>query len=187
MVIVSGPPGTGKTTISRHIADILALPLLQRDMIKETIFDSLGWSDRAWSQNVGIASYRLLYSMMELLLQTRRHFIIESNFTPSIDTPRFRTLQQQYPYRPLQVLCSTDVAVLFERLRRRSLSAERHPGHGDMEDIEKLTENDIIGRVEPLALEGPIIPFDTTSFATLNYTHLAHEIYQHIITSNTTK
>lgn len=143
------------------------------------IFDSLGWHNRAWSQKVGMTSYQLLYYMLELLLQTRQDFIIESNFNSSLDTARFSALQQRYPFRALQVLCSTDPPVLFERLRRRSRSPERHPGHGDSEDLAALTEKDIVGTAEPLALQGPTLVLDTTDFETIDYSHLVQEIQRY--------
>lgn len=42
VIIVAGPPATGKTTLSRWLASELMLPLLNRDSIKEILFDTLG-------------------------------------------------------------------------------------------------------------------------------------------------
>lgn len=47
VILVNGLPATGKTTLARRIATDLRLPLLAKDAIKETLFDTLGWSDRA--------------------------------------------------------------------------------------------------------------------------------------------
>jgi predicted kinase len=61
LVIVSGPPCSGKTTLARWLAKELALPLIAKDNIKELLFDHLGWSDRAWSKKLGRATYPLIY------------------------------------------------------------------------------------------------------------------------------
>ena len=66
LIIVSGPPASGKTTLSRRLAADLRLPLVQRDSFKEIMFDTLGWQDRAWSQRLGGASYELLYYALDL-------------------------------------------------------------------------------------------------------------------------
>jgi shikimate kinase len=46
LIIISGLPCTGKTTLGRKLAQDLSLPLICRDSIKESLFDSLGYSDR---------------------------------------------------------------------------------------------------------------------------------------------
>lgn len=41
IVLVSGAPGAGKTTIAQPLAEALGFPLLSKDHIKETLYDSL--------------------------------------------------------------------------------------------------------------------------------------------------
>jgi tRNA uridine 5-carbamoylmethylation protein Kti12 len=48
LVLVTGPPTSGKTTLARPLAHHLDLPLLGKDAIKEALFDTLGTGDRAW-------------------------------------------------------------------------------------------------------------------------------------------
>jgi hypothetical protein len=56
VLIVTGAPASGKTTLGRQLANALGLPYFSKDLFKESLFDSLGWQDRAWSQRVGGAS-----------------------------------------------------------------------------------------------------------------------------------
>ena len=46
VVVVNGLPGVGKTSLASKIATQLSWPLLTKDMIKESLFDSIGWGDR---------------------------------------------------------------------------------------------------------------------------------------------
>src|SRR5262245_33739580 len=119
LVIVAGPAATGKTTLSRQLASALGWPALNRDSIKEIMFDTLGWQDRAWSRNLGIASYKLLYYCLDLLLSTRCSCIVESNFDPVLSADELRAAQKRHAFIPVQILCRTDPAVLVERFRRR--------------------------------------------------------------------
>ncbi|HEX8858768.1 MAG TPA: AAA family ATPase [Actinomycetes bacterium] len=47
LVLVTGPPASGKTTLARPLAFSLGLPLLGKDTIKEALFDTLGNGDRS--------------------------------------------------------------------------------------------------------------------------------------------
>jgi shikimate kinase len=45
-VAVSGLPASGKTVLGRALAGALDLPLLDKDEILESMFESLGWATR---------------------------------------------------------------------------------------------------------------------------------------------
>src|SRR5438552_4231834 len=97
IVIVTGAPCTGKTTLGKRLADDLQLPFLSKDRIKETLFDTLGWSDREWSRKLGAATMEVLYSFMETELAAGRSFLVECNFKPEFDTSKFLRLKEKYP------------------------------------------------------------------------------------------
>ena len=42
ILLVSGAPASGKSTLARALAQIFAYPLISKDTIKESLFDSLG-------------------------------------------------------------------------------------------------------------------------------------------------
>jgi hypothetical protein len=56
VIVVSGPPAVGKSTIARGLATRLTLPLLSRDAIKEALVDTLGYGDRLQSKRFGAAA-----------------------------------------------------------------------------------------------------------------------------------
>ena len=45
-MVLSGLPGSGKTTVARPLGEALGLPLLDKDHILEGLFESLGVSTR---------------------------------------------------------------------------------------------------------------------------------------------
>jgi predicted kinase len=169
LIIISGLPGTGKSTLGRRLADETGLPLIYRDGLKETLFDSLGWQDREWSKKLGAASYALLYHVLEALLRAGRSLIVESNFNSAFDTPKLHDLTQRYRFTPFQIQCVTEGSVLLQRFRQRSTSSERHPGHVDYLNVKEFKPGLAQGRLDFLDLGGTIMEIDTTNFDTVDY------------------
>src|SRR5688572_8145929 len=98
LVIVSGAPASGKTTLGRRLAAEFQLPFIGKDDIKEVLFETLGWSDRAWSIRLGVATYHLLYQAIETQLRAQRSLLVESNFRGEYATSRFLALKSQYGF-----------------------------------------------------------------------------------------
>ena len=76
VLIVAGPPASGKTTLARSLAESLTLPPFVKDDFKEVLFDTLGWSDRAWSRKLGGVSMQLLFAALEVELRAARSCIV---------------------------------------------------------------------------------------------------------------
>lgn len=55
-VLVTGVPGSGKTSLATALSAALGLPLLSKDVVKETLFDALVVRDRDWSVRLGNAA-----------------------------------------------------------------------------------------------------------------------------------
>lgn len=176
LVLVTGAPCTGKTTLARRLAPDLRLPYLGKDAIKETLFDTLGWRDRDWSRQLGGATYRLLYQFAELFLAANYSLLLESNFRPATDSGRLRALLARHNAAVLQIVCVTEPTVLLARFRQRALSGKRHPGHVEELQEAEFTRAIADGSYGPLPLGGPTVSYDTTDLARLDYASLVTTI-----------
>jgi predicted kinase len=171
-VIVTGPPASGKTVLSRRIAQRFGLPLVTKDGIKELLFDYLGWGKREWSRRLGRASMEVLFHMVENELRAGRSLVAEANFYPQYHTQRFVDLQTQYPFHPVQILCQTDPDVLLRRYQTRALSGERHPGHLDHILAQAFDFDELRARHGVMAVGGSVQRLDTSVFEAIDYDHL---------------
>lgn len=172
LVIVSGPPGSGKTTLGHMIARRFGLPFISKDGIKEPLGEALGVGDLAWSRKLGVASFTVLYAVCETLLEAGVSHVIEGNFRPEFSSDRFRGIISRYGCEPFEILCGADPGVLLERYRLREERGERHPVHIGGIRIEELREALEAKLYGPLDLGGVVFTLDTTDFDALEYTPL---------------
>ena len=166
VVVVTGPPASGKTTIARVLADALPAPLLAKDPIKEALFDGLGTGDAEWSRKLGIATYGILYLVLEEELRAGRSCVLEANFDHNEASAQLAAIQLRRPFRALQIVCTAARDVLIERFVGRSDS--RHPGHIDDERLEDVIESIDAGRWRELELDGETLEVDTTDWAVVD-------------------
>jgi predicted kinase len=154
LVVVTGMPSAGKTTVADDLAGRLQLPLLAKDAIKESLYETLGAGDVAASERLGRAAYALLFAQARTLLANRVSLILEANFFRDQE-PEFAALP---PHRLLQLHCEAPLPVLLARYARRS----RHAGHHDAEKIKELPGRFESGVHGPLRLDGELVRLDTT-------------------------
>lgn len=185
VLIINGLPGAGKTTAATALAQRLNWPLMTKDMFKESLFDSLGWSDRAWSRQLSRASMDLLFLWLERELLAQRACIIESNFESDRDTPRFMALAERYPVCFVQVHVVCDGPTLWQRHQRRGNNGSRHPGHQEGAVALELRDRLLLGREAPLQLPGVYIEMDTTAFENIDYDAVYRAVRQGFVDGRT--
>jgi predicted kinase len=176
LIIVSGPPCAGKTALGRRLAKALSLPFINKDGIKESLFETLGWKDREWSQQLGRAGAELLWYFAEAQLAAARSLIIESNFDPTIATSRLLALKAKVDFEPFQVQCIAAGEILFQRFKARAESGERHPGHVDYLNYAEFQSTLTRPRHYTLEIGGSTVEVDTTDFQQIDYERLIHTV-----------
>ena len=155
VVVVTGMPAAGKSTVADALSRSLSLPLIARDRIKEQLYETLGAGDVELSSRLGTASFALLFDLAAVLLETRQSVIVEANFFRGDAEPEFAALPK---HRVAQIHCHAPLELLVERYTGR----RRHPGHHDDQKVELLRERFDSGTHEALVLPGDIIQVDTS-------------------------
>ncbi|MBN1121179.1 MAG: ATP-binding protein [Anaerolineae bacterium] len=162
LVVITGAPCTGKSSIARSLAERLSLPLIEKDAIKEQLFDSLGAGDRDWSTRLSRASFDLLYTFAELALRAGPGCIVEGNFKPVEETQHFKTLIKSTGCEVVQVYCHSSAKVVWARHSRRAIQRHRHPGHVDhLYRPNEVARKAVDGTYTPLDIGGRLIEIDT--------------------------
>ncbi len=170
LVLISGAPASGKTVLARRLAEALPVPVIQRDAIKETLFDNLGIGDREWSKKLGAASFALFYLTVETILSAGRSLIAEAAFHRPYSTRWLSGARERFNIEVFELHCHADSQTLFHRYMRRSGTSERHAGHDTGMSIEAQAREwrqqyPVYG---PLTDGAELFRIDTTDFANVD-------------------
>ena len=137
VIVVSGLPGSGKTTLARTLGARLPAPVVERDRLAEVCFDALGPGSPAVGA-LGSVSYELLFHIAGELLRSRRSMVLESNFSRARHAARIRALVDGSAYRLAELHCRAPADVLGDRFAARARSGGRHPRHDDVNRIDEF-------------------------------------------------
>jgi predicted kinase len=130
LVLVSGAPGTGKTTLARKISADLGMALLTKDTIKEALGEALGAESVEQSQDLGRASVSVLYALAREQLAFDVPVIVESAFHQAL-AGEVEPLVARVS--AVLVHCHAPDEVLTARALARA--ADRHAVHFDSERV----------------------------------------------------
>jgi len=152
LIVVSGAPGTGKSTVAAALAARFGRPLFALDMIKEALADVLGTGGEDWSDRVGDAAAEIVFRMSAQFPEA----VAEGWWR---GTRRVRALREFAG--AVEVFCHCDPEVAAARMRSRHASG-RHAIHRDVINpalLERAAAS--AGTVTPLGLGAALVDVDT--------------------------
>ena len=106
-ILVAGVPASGKTTMARFLADALGVPMFSKDAIKETLYDTIGFSSRAEKVKLGEAAFAVMLKAADECLARGLPVILENNFETATN-PGLRDMLARRGCPALTVLLTGD-------------------------------------------------------------------------------
>lgn len=127
IILISGAPGVGKTTIAVPLTRALNFSLIAKDDIKESLYEALDGrpNDREFSRRVGAAAWEVLWK----LAAKSPKVILEANFRPNSHVERERLVTLNANAQIIEVHCHCPPEEIMRRYSTRDIAGERHYAH----------------------------------------------------------
>ncbi|OQP40062.1 hypothetical protein A4H97_17770 [Niastella yeongjuensis] len=161
LVVVTGSPASGKSTLAHILARKINCPLVSRDELKEGLINTLGVSHSQLNKPIDLQVYEIFFETIALLLSKGISLVIEAAFQDKLWRPKLTNLLQQATIRI--IVCKTDTALIRERFATRLLN---NPGREQFHGDQSLNEEQfalLIENYQPVNMEIPTLQVDTTN------------------------
>ena len=130
LIIVTGRPASGKTTLAHTLSLEMKYPLLSRDELKEGYINTVGVPHHQLDDTVARHIYSAFFEVVELLLDKNISVIIEAAFQHSLWEQRLLMLSDKASIKV--IICRAPLEMTRQRFERRlSTDPGREKFHGD--------------------------------------------------------
>lgn len=140
VILVSGMPASGKSTLAAQLAAELGIPYFTKDDFKELLFDTGGYTeasmDESTSERFGAQGIALLFHIAQRLIGAGVSVVLEANFRAELTAAEIGPIRARVSVR--QVFCHLPVPEIVDRFEARQEGDERHPVHAELDDVDQL-------------------------------------------------
>ena len=152
LIVVTGRPASGKTTLAHLLAKEIRCPLLSRDEFKEGYINTVRPDRDSLPDAIGKNIYEVFFQAVDLLVSNHISIIIEAAFQHILWQPKLSNFFDNADVRI--IICETDIETALKRfLKRASDDAGREKFHGD--------ESTGLGELLIQSYEAPQLPVPT--------------------------
>ena len=128
LAILTGMPASGKSTLAAKISKRFGLPILEKDALKEELFDTLGFENYPRKRQLDHAANAIVLKAAESLMKANVSLLIDNNFDTQ-SAERLDQLLEKYSCDAITLFLGGNADVFYERYVERDVRHMRHLGH----------------------------------------------------------
>jgi predicted kinase len=160
LIVVSGPMGSGKTTLAHKIAAAVGCPAICRDEIKQGMVHATpGFAAEPGDELTG-RTLPVFFAVLELLLRPGVTTVAEAAFQDHVWRPGLEPLHGLARIRVVH--CAVDADVAFERSMKRSQDNPLRRGHADPGPRDAAGHRAAHLAFRKVSVDAPSLEVDTT-------------------------
>lgn len=138
IILITGLPASGKTTLARTIAEQRGWPVLGKDVIKVELASHIATVDRSDSKRMGILAEEILLRVATVYAEQGLDCIVESTFRPEFIHDHLEHLAALTSLSVIVVQC--DHQTLLERFASRATRDSVHYDNVVFEELRSMNE-----------------------------------------------
>ncbi|MEU2065203.1 AAA family ATPase [Streptomyces sp. NPDC013455] len=161
LVVVSGGPGTGKTTLAHELARVLGCPAIIRDEIKQGMVMSHPGYQSGGDDSLNYPTLETFFGVLKVLLKASVTVVAEAAFQDRLWRPNLEPLTGLAHLRVIR--CTTDADIAHDRIIQRAREDAHRAAHGDQDLLDSIAVGGhSLDSFVPISLDVPTLTVDTS-------------------------